>query len=89
MNPFFTSAVVCNTGPLIGLARVGMVDLPSRLFPNVIILETPWYQLEADILKAGPAIVSGRVEVPATPGLGIVVDEEVVRDYRVEAFPRK
>ena len=37
MNPFFTSAVVCNTGPLIGLARVGMADLPSRLFPNVII----------------------------------------------------
>jgi L-alanine-DL-glutamate epimerase-like enolase superfamily enzyme len=61
----------------------------SLMFPNVFILETPWYQLEADILKAGPAIVSGRVEVPATPGLGIVVDEEVVRDYRVEAFPRK
>ena len=61
----------------------------SLMFPNVIILETPWFQLEADILKTGPEIVGGRVRVPAAPGLGIEVDEEVVRDYRVAAFPRK
>jgi L-alanine-DL-glutamate epimerase-like enolase superfamily enzyme len=34
-------------------------------------------------------IAGGRVQVPTTPGLGIAVDEQVVREYRVQAFPRK
>ena len=37
MSSFPMTPVVCNTGPLIGLARVQMADLPSRLFPEVII----------------------------------------------------
>jgi hypothetical protein len=39
MSFLFTSPVVCNTGPIIGLARVQMEDLPSRLFPEVIVPE--------------------------------------------------
>ena len=60
----------------------------SLLFPNVICLETPWYQLEANILKEGPEISGGQVTVRDKPGLGIVVDEDVVREYRVEEFQR-
>jgi len=61
----------------------------SLLFPNVIMLETPWFQLEANLLKEGPVINNGRVTLPEKPGLGIVVDEDVVKEYRVETFPRK
>lgn len=39
MNPFFETPVVCNTGPLIGLASIQMAWLPFRLFPEVIVPE--------------------------------------------------
>ncbi len=39
MNSMFASPVVCNTGPLIALARVEIAWLPFRLFPEVIIPE--------------------------------------------------
>lgn len=39
MNPMFTAPVVCNAGPLIGLARVDLAWLPFRLFPEVIVPE--------------------------------------------------
>lgn len=31
----FDDPVVCNTGPLIGLARIGLAGLPFNLFPTV------------------------------------------------------
>ena len=61
----------------------------SLLFPNVIALETPWFHLEANILKEGPEISNGQLKLTGKPGLGIVLDEDVVKDYRVDAFPRK
>lgn len=61
----------------------------SLLFPNVITLETPWFQLEASVLKEGPEIINGYVQVSEKPGLGILVDEDVVKDYAVPALPRK
>jgi|LakMenE01Jun11ns_1017448.scaffolds.fasta_scaffold8114615_2 predicted nucleic acid-binding protein len=39
MNPIFEAPVVCNAGPLIGLARVNLAWLPIRLFPEVIVPE--------------------------------------------------
>jgi predicted nucleic acid-binding protein len=39
MNPVFDAPAVCNTGPLIGLARIEMAWLPFRLFPEVIVPE--------------------------------------------------
>lgn len=39
MNTIFRSPVVCNTGPLIGLARIEMAWLPFRLFPEVVVPE--------------------------------------------------
>lgn len=39
MNPIFEAPVVCNAGPLIGLARVNLAWLPFRLFPEVIVPE--------------------------------------------------
>ena len=39
MSSFFSSAAVCNTGPLIGLARVQLERLPLQLFPEVIVPE--------------------------------------------------
>ena len=39
MNSVFLSPVVCNAGPLIGLARVHLEWLPFQLFPEVIVLE--------------------------------------------------
>ncbi|GAA5127051.1 DUF3368 domain-containing protein [Luteolibacter yonseiensis] len=37
MNSIFAHPVVCNTGPLIGLARVRLEWLPFELFPEVLI----------------------------------------------------
>jgi len=34
------SKVVCNTGPLIGLAQVGLETLPFQLYSEVIIPST-------------------------------------------------
>jgi L-alanine-DL-glutamate epimerase-like enolase superfamily enzyme len=61
----------------------------SLLFPNVISLETPWFQLEANPLKKGPEIIRGEVRLAEAPGLGIELDEDVARTYAVETFPRK
>ena len=61
----------------------------SLLFSNVINTETPWFKLEADLLKKGPVISNGRARLADLPGLGIEVDEDVVKDYRIEKFPRK
>jgi L-alanine-DL-glutamate epimerase-like enolase superfamily enzyme len=61
----------------------------SLLFSNVIEMETPWFQLEANILKEGPEISNGQARLTGKPGLGIVIDETVIREYRVENFPRK
>jgi L-alanine-DL-glutamate epimerase-like enolase superfamily enzyme len=61
----------------------------SLVFSNVIALETPWVQLEANLLKDGPEISQGHIKLTKLPGLGIIVDEDVVKEYRVEIFPRK
>jgi uncharacterized protein len=37
MPDFFSGPVVCNTGPILGLFRVGRVDLLPRLFPRVLV----------------------------------------------------
>ena len=47
MNPIFNAPVVCNTGPLIGLARINMAWLPFRLFPDVIVPEEVRLELQA------------------------------------------
>lgn len=39
MNPLFATPAVCNTGPLIALARVELAGLPFQLFPEVVIPE--------------------------------------------------
>jgi len=49
MNPLFTSPVVCNTGPLIGLARIEMAWLPFRLFPVVVVPE----EVRQELLVSG------------------------------------
>lgn len=37
MSGFFDGAVVCNTGPIIGLSRAGLCDLLGKLFREVVI----------------------------------------------------
>ncbi len=39
MKSVFSSPIVCNAGPLIGLARVNLEWLPFRMFPEVIVQE--------------------------------------------------
>ena len=39
--------VVCNTGPLIGLALVGRLDILARLFDAVLVPETVYCELIA------------------------------------------
>jgi predicted nucleic acid-binding protein len=39
MKSVFLSRVVCNAGPLIGLARINLEALPFQLFPEVIVPE--------------------------------------------------
>lgn len=51
MNPIFEAPVVCNAGPLIGLARINLAWLPLRLFPQVIVPETVHLEL---LVKESP-----------------------------------
>jgi uncharacterized protein len=37
MPDFFSAPVVCDTGPILGLFRVGQVGLLPRLFPQVLV----------------------------------------------------
>lgn len=39
MKPVFLSPVVCNAGPLIGLARIHLEHLPFQMFAEVIVPE--------------------------------------------------
>ncbi len=39
MSDAFASPVVCNAGPLIGLARIGMAWLPFSLYAEVVVPE--------------------------------------------------
>lgn len=39
MSGTYQSRAVCNTGPLIGLARIGLESLPFQLFPSVVVPE--------------------------------------------------
>ena len=47
MSRVFDAQVVCNTGPLIGLARVNLAWLPFQLFPKVIVPLEVWTELLA------------------------------------------
>jgi hypothetical protein len=40
-------------------------------------------RMAGDLLKEGPKISEGYIEVPAGPGLGIEIDEGMIRKYRV------
>lgn len=37
MSDFFSRPVVCNTGPILGLSRVGHVAILRQLFPEVLV----------------------------------------------------
>ncbi len=37
MSDFFSRPIVSNTGPLLGLSRIGQMGLVARLFPQVLI----------------------------------------------------
>jgi L-alanine-DL-glutamate epimerase-like enolase superfamily enzyme len=45
--------------------------------------------LDANLLKEGPEISNGYAKLTAKPGLGILLDEEVLKEYKVKEFPRK
>jgi L-alanine-DL-glutamate epimerase-like enolase superfamily enzyme len=61
----------------------------SLLSSNVFTTETPWFKLEANLFKKGPQIVNGYACLSDLPGLGFEIDEEVVKEYRIEKFPKK
>jgi predicted nucleic acid-binding protein len=47
MSEFFDSTIVCNTGPLIGLSRVGLCHLIGPLFSKVLLPEAVVVELRA------------------------------------------
>ena len=61
----------------------------SLLSSNVFTTETPWFKLEANLFKKGPQIRNGWACLSDLPGLGFEIDEEVVKEYRIEKFPQK
>jgi len=61
----------------------------SLLSSNVFTTETPWFKLEANLFKKGPQIRNGWACLSDLPGLGFEIDEEVVKEYRIEKFPPK
>lgn len=65
MKSVFLSPVVCNAGPLIGLARINLEGLPFQLFPEVIVPEEVRQEL---LIKDSPdhellAIVLGQATI--------------------------
>jgi L-alanine-DL-glutamate epimerase-like enolase superfamily enzyme len=61
----------------------------SLLSSNAFTTETPWFKLEANLFKNGPRIEGGFAYLSDLPGLGFEIDENVVKEYRIEKFPKK
>ena len=47
MPEFFDSTIVCNTGPIIGLSRVGLSHLIGPMFAKVLLPEAVVAELRA------------------------------------------
>ena len=77
MSDLFSRPVVCNTGPILGLSRVGHVSILRRLFPEVLVprevidelLANP-HEDRTDPLRE----LDGFVVLPACESLGVMGD---------------
>ena len=58
----------------------------ASVMPNFLILEHAWAEVpwRADLLDPPERIVDGRLALPDGPGLGHVLNEEVVAAHRAE-----
>jgi L-alanine-DL-glutamate epimerase-like enolase superfamily enzyme len=61
----------------------------SLLSSNAFTTETPWFKLEANLFKNGPRIGGGFAHLSDLPGLGFEIDENVVKEFRIDKFPKK
>jgi L-alanine-DL-glutamate epimerase-like enolase superfamily enzyme len=63
---------------------LSLVPEPTSVAGNdlpMLEVEVPGTVFQRDLLVAPPRFVDGQFEVPAGPGLGIAIDEDVVRAY--------
>lgn len=71
MSTVFSAPAVCNAGPLIGLARIGMTSLPFDLFPEVVIPVVVKAELLAkgspDQVQLQAALQGARIHAPSAP----------------------
>ena len=65
----------CAIGP-VALSACLQVDMAT---PNFLIQETVGPDWLTEVVENPWQVVQGYIELPNTPGLGIVVDEEAVR----------
>lgn len=72
--------LIADSGPLIALAKLGLLNLPARLFGRVVLPETVWLECTADgalpdAQALRRAVEAGDLEVmadlPAPPGLDL------------------
>jgi hypothetical protein len=81
MSDFFSQPIVSNTGPLLGLSRIGQMGLLARLFPQVIVprevvdelLLTPRADVE-ELRQQLVQFTQATASVPADPLLQAQLD---------------
>jgi L-alanine-DL-glutamate epimerase-like enolase superfamily enzyme len=69
-----------STGINLAASLHWMASVPGGDLVEYCLRPSP---LMRQLVKNLPPLVDGRVPVPQGPGLGIELDEEVVREYRV------
>jgi glucarate dehydratase len=78
--------VTLHSGAELALSQAAYIHLAASI-PNMsLAIDTERAYLGGDISPAPPTMLSGRLQVPDAPGLGVEVDEDAVRRYAVDGI---
>ncbi len=81
--------LVADSGPLIALARLGLLSLPARLFREALVTATVWDEVSrgphaAELLALNAAVQAGHLRVVSDP-TGVVLQ---MTEPRIDAGER-
>ena len=78
------AAVSHHNGFDLGIKQAAVLHAVSTTESITLPPDTVYYAWEDDVLATPLDIVDGAIEVPDGPGLGVTVDEEKVKRYRID-----
>lgn len=79
----FGIPVGLHSGAELGLSQAAYLHLAASIPNASIAIDTERAYLSGDIARNPPVIRDGRFQVPAEPGLGVEVSEDLVERFRV------